>query len=289
MHLQFEKHSFGFLPNLKEIYLGKNLIRKLDFHFAFEFSTYQLRALDFSHNKIIFIDGFNFFSKFPHLSFLDLSFNDLHSLENTYFIVLTCLNSLCLSNNQILTIQNKTFDSLMSLIYLDLSHNLIYDLNEFFFTQLINLKELVLKFNKIDEVNRDTFYGLKSVVYIDLSYNKIKFLQENSFFYLGNIRILNLGSNKLNSLNNSLDKLKYITNLGISFNNLTMFNIDLLKNLTFLDLSHNSHFNSFNISNSLKTLNLSNTSSKLISKLKISNKSNLEEIDLSQNNLNGLN
>ena len=82
----FQPNSFSFLPNLTEIYLSKNLIRKLNFQFAFEFKLLMLKTLDFIHNKIDFIDGENFFSTFPNLECLDLTFNELHSLERTFFL-----------------------------------------------------------------------------------------------------------------------------------------------------------------------------------------------------------
>ena len=69
----------------------------------------------------------------------------------------------------------------------------------------------------------------------------------------------------------------------------TFCDYSFLKNLSYLDLSHNKHLRDLKISKNLIVLNLSNTSSELISNLKILSKSNLEELDLSLNDLNGVN
>jgi Leucine-rich repeat (LRR) protein len=280
----FERNSFGYLAELTEINLSRNLIRKLNFDFAFEHTLPMLEVLGFSSNKIQSIEK-NFFKKFPLLEFLDLSFNEFYSLLNSYFLNLSKLKHLDLSKNQILTIENRTFDYLENLIRLDLSKNLIYDLNGNYFTKLVNLKCLILKFNKIEYLHKENFHGLILLISLDLSHNEILSLQNDTFSNLASIKILKLSSNKLKYLS-FLDSFKNGEYLDISFNNINEFS--LLQNLSFLDLSHNINLANFNISNSLKVLNLSNTNSKLILNLKFSLESNLEELDLSLNNLASL-
>ena len=235
----FEINSFGYFPNLTKIYFVKNLIRKLDFHNAFEFKIVTLKILDFSFNKIDSIDGVNFFSKFPILDSLDLSFNEFHSLLNSYFPNLSQLKYLYLNNNQILTIQNETFNHLKNLIHLDLSQNLIYDLSVNFSFYLSNLKELHLKSNELERISKENIQGLISLKHFDLSQNHIFSLENDIFSHSVNISILKLSSNKLRSLNKSVDILKSLLYLDISSNNLTFSNFSLFKNLSFLDLSHN--------------------------------------------------
>jgi Leucine-rich repeat (LRR) protein len=277
----FEKNSFGFLPNLTEINLSKNLIKKLDFHFAFSFSIPKLIFLDFSYNKIDFIDGFRFFSKFPVLEYLDLSFNDLHYLQNTFFLNLNELKYLILGNNQILTIQNGSFDHLKNLLHLDLSQNLIYELNGDFFVPLNKLQSLSLKSNKLVDINnRESLRGLISLHSIDLCQNQILSLEEN--FFPSNLTHLKLRSNKLRFLKKSF---KLLESLDLSFNNLITFNLSLTKNINFLDLSNNVNLLHLDLSNELRILNLSNTNTNLILNLKFYDETNLEELDLSFNNL----
>ena len=73
--------------------------------------------------------------------------------------------------------------------------------------------------------------------------------------------------------------------LDLSFNNLTSIDLNYSKKLSFLDLSHNVNIYHLNVSESLQILNLSNTSARLILDLNFLTDSNLEEIDLSLNNL----
>jgi Leucine-rich repeat (LRR) protein len=162
----FESNSFGYMPNIIEIYFSKNLIKKLDFHYAFKFQISTLEFIDFSHNQIDFIDGFNFFSKFPNLESLDLAFNQFHSLSNSYFLNLFRLKFLFLNSNQILAIQNGTFDRLENLIRLDLSQNLIFDLNDGLFKQLSNLEELNLNSNKIEQIKKENFLVLHHYLHL---------------------------------------------------------------------------------------------------------------------------
>ena len=80
----FHTNAFGHLPNLKEISFSKNLIRKLNFNHSFQFNLTHLEGLNFKFNKIDYIDSLSFFSKFPNLIWLDLSFNNFFSLTNSY-------------------------------------------------------------------------------------------------------------------------------------------------------------------------------------------------------------
>ena len=285
----FETNSFGQMSNLIEIYFSKNLIKKLDFHYAFRFQISTLEFIDFSHNQIEFIDGFNFFSKFPNLESLDLAFNQFHSLSNTYFLNLFRLKYLILNNNQILTIENGTFSYLKNLLLLDLSQNLIYNLGgNIVFDQLSNLRNLILSSNQIEQISMNDFRGLSSLLSLDLRRNQINQVEEKSFLFLRNIILLKLGSNKLKSLNKSLAKLKSLRHLDVSFNNLNHLDVEYLETLSFLDVSHNTRLNQVEISNNLIVLNVSNTSFELISDLNFSSKSSLEELDLSFNNLTGI-
>jgi len=275
----FEKNSFGYLPYLREISFRRNLIKSLDFSIAFNYVYPNVEILDFSYNKIQSIEK-SFFSKFQTLASLDLSFNDLHSLQNTFFLNLNELKQLYLNNNQILTIEKETFDFLENLIHLDLSQNLIYDLSKSVFSKLKNLKNLKLNSNQIEKLMKENFCGLLSLASLDLSKNKILSLQGDLFVCLNEIKALKLSSNKLKFfLNESIETLEF---LDLSFNNLTSFNFPSLSSL---DLSHNVKLDHLNVSNNVRVLNLSNTNSKLIINLNISALFNLEELDLSLNNL----
>jgi Leucine-rich repeat (LRR) protein len=166
----FEIDSFGYLPNLKEISFFKNQIKSLNFAQAFRFVLYKMENLIFKYNKITSIDGAEFFSKFPNLIHMDLSFNNFFELKSFHFLRLFNLKSLHLGNNLILTIESETFDHMTNLTYLDLSNNLLYDLNADLFVRLTSLNELVLRGNKLEKLVVD----LTSLHSLDLSFNLIK-------------------------------------------------------------------------------------------------------------------
>ena len=134
----------------------------------------------------------------------------------------------------------------------------------------------------------DDFRGFSSLLSLDLRRNQINQVHENSFLFLRNLFVLKLGSNKLKSLNESLTLLKFLRNLDVSFNNLNHLDVEYLETLSLLDVSHNTRLNQVEISNNLIALNVSNTSFELISGLDLSSKSKLEELDLSFNNLTGI-
>ena len=96
------------------------------------------------------------------------------------------------------------------------------------------------------------------------------------------------GYEKIEAGNKSLATLKFLRHLDVSFNNLNHLDVEYLETLSFLDVSHNTRLNQVEISNNLIVLNVSNTSFELISDLNFSSKSSLEELDLSFNNLTGI-
>jgi Leucine-rich repeat (LRR) protein len=281
-----EFHSFGYLPNLNEIYFTKNLIDNLDFNEAFQFNMTQMKLLNFDNNKISSNQN-DFFSKFSNLSVLLLSHNYFSSLKSYYFNNLERLEYLNLSNNQILTIEKNTFANLVSLICLNLSNNLIYDLSQSLFSNLSRLETLILSQNQLESIENLYFYGLTNLKHLDLTHNKIKLLYNDSFHAIFYLESLFMKSNLIEYLNNSLLILKNLSTLDLSLNKLDSFKSgDVCSMITSLDLSFNplKQFD-HNQSNliGLKSLKLSSTNSGVISNINFELFSQLEELDLSDN------
>jgi Leucine-rich repeat (LRR) protein len=282
----FERRAFGFLPNLNDISFAENLIDALNFNDAFQFNLTNLKLLDFENNKISSIQK-GFFSRFPSLIGLLLSYNNFGSLKKYYFCDLDNLKYLNLSNNQILTIEGKTFENLGSLVYLNLSDNLIYDLSQSLLKNLTKLEFFILSENKLELVEKQYFKGLNNLKYLDLTNNDIKLLYKDSFQSTINLESLYMKSNLINNLNGSLQILKYLSTLDLSFNKMERFqSTDFLSNITHLDLSFNP-LRQFELNQSnlfgLKLLHLSGTNSSLISNVNFELFSQLEELDLSDN------
>jgi Leucine-rich repeat (LRR) protein len=288
----FEANAFSNLSFLAGISFSKNLIKALNFQHAFQYTLKNLTKVDFSSNKISSVDS-SFFLKFPSLTSLDLSNNNFYSILKDYFLNLNKLEQLKLSQNQILTIELGSFDAITKLKILDLKNNLIYELNNNLFRNLMSLKELILSKNKLESIKKLDFNGLSSLSLLDLSENQLKSLDENVFELMPQIESLILKSNQIHLWSNSFVYLTNLKHLYLSTNNLVYLNITpVFSNFLSLDLSENSlkkFFNLFSLK-TVKYLNLSRANSKLVyDLLNISFKSNLEELDLSFNNLNNFN
>jgi oligosaccharyltransferase complex subunit delta (ribophorin II) len=116
------------------------------------------------------------------------------------------LLSLNLSNNQILTIEDKTFDYLNSLLYLNLSNNLIYNLTGSLFSKLSQLETILLSKNKLSFVDKSYFKGLTNLKFLDLGYNEIMSISKDSF-HLNSICLeqLILKSNEIRNFDVSIN------------------------------------------------------------------------------------
>jgi len=280
----FQNDAFLDLPLLNELAFSNNLIRKLDFRLCFRFNLTKLYKLNFKNNKIETIFP-SFFTKFPYLRYLDLSFNNFFLLRRSFLLNLLNLKFLFLNNNQILTIDYDSFGLLPGLEYLDLKNNLIYDLGFRLFLNLNNLRVLNLSTNKIENVLGNSFQGLTNLTVLDLSENKIKIFDKNISNQLLNLEEIFLKSNHITSFNFSFVKLR---NLDLSFNNLRELSF-ISKNvhLSYLDISNNDFYKGSiaNLLENLLFLNASNMGEEFLSNLKYSSNSLVQSLDLSYNNL----
>jgi internalin A len=283
---EFESNSFDDVSNLREISFSKNLIRNLDFDYAFRFTLTNLTKLDFTFNKIISISG-DFFRKFPNLLQLDLANNDFFRIGKEFFLNLYNLKFLYISNNQILDIEVGSFNSLKSLTRLDLRNNLIYNLRGNLFENLTMLCELLISKNKITAVFGEQFNNMFNLNFLDLRENEIKLLSENAFENFSNLDTLYLGSNRMSHLSTKFK----VKNLELSDNMFHFLNLSSLNsNSYYLDLSNNilNETKSLNFYDfkRLKILNLSRIhSDNLILNLAFPSNSTLEELNLNFNNL----
>jgi Leucine-rich repeat (LRR) protein len=275
----FEDNSFTYLPNLVEIDFTKNLIKSLDFHEAFAFSQLNMTRLVFNSNRIEHISP-EFFLKFPALSHLDLSNNNFYSLTKRDFLNLFHLECLILNSNQILSIEKKTFTYLPSFRRLELKNNLIYDL--LFLANLKSLNELVLSGNQIEKFE----YPPANLSLLDLSQNRLSSF-ETVDSIAKNLKTLILNSNQIKKIDLfNFDRLEY---LDMSYNGLTMVNFSSKNIISHLNLNGNQMENmNMNSLKYVKNLSPSNTSAVLVLNLDLAFSPNLEELDVSLNNLSAV-
>ena len=147
---------------------------------------------------------------------LNLSNNQISSIEANTFKELVNLNELWLNGNQLTLIENL-FQGLVSLTWLDLSRNKLESIEQNAFNDLTNLFTLNLSNNKINSIDVKSFIHLNNLNDLWLQDNQIKAIDVKMFKDLLNLNWLDLSHNLLNES----DK----TNLKESLINLDVLNI----------------------------------------------------------------
>jgi len=107
----------------------------------------QVKKLSLENNKIKQLSAFldlNILTIFPNLQVLNLSYNELYSIEAHNFIGLPMLHRLSLANNNINSIDQAAFEGLVNLYNLELNNNNLHGLPDFLFSPLLSLHHLDL-------------------------------------------------------------------------------------------------------------------------------------------------
>lgn len=129
----------------------------------------DLMTLDLSRNQIPKLNEKSFLHLPASLNFLDLTCNNIESIEPSTFLHVWHLKTLMLSHNSLKTIEYGAFRGLTSLLHLDLSFNRIGMLDSKLMLDLKSLSVLNLEYNGIQIINDEGWYGHKSdlKVYLD--------------------------------------------------------------------------------------------------------------------------
>ncbi|KHJ43888.1 leucine Rich repeat-containing domain protein [Trichuris suis] len=228
---------------LTELYLNANMlshIKKGTFQ-----SAEKMNMLDISSNQISRLDAgcfggenllrlnlsSNLLGKIPYealsslmksLSWLDLSFNSIESVEPELFSELRNMTQLLLNSNRIKSISEAAFKGLRKLRLLDLSGNPIDEWNPNAFREVsqslesVNLadtglysvpnfggralKELNLSRNHITDLSMEHSISLNKLETLDVSFNRIRELTIELLQQFGALRSLNISYNPLEQL-----------------------------------------------------------------------------------------
>ena len=135
----------------------------------------SIDMLNLAHNFIIdpYLDTYDvrapFTTKFTRIDKLNLSYNQLRRLPNSFFNGLVNLTILWMSNNQLNHIPN--------------------------ISQLPKLRQLTLNHNQISAIEVDDFTNAPSLEILNLSYNEIERIEPHSFDHLTNLMVLKLDIN----------------------------------------------------------------------------------------------
>jgi Leucine-rich repeat (LRR) protein len=207
---------------------------------AFTGINSSLIRLDLSNCKLQFVKKYHF-NSLTQLRILNLSNNQISSIEANSFINLNILTELDLSRNSIFHFDPELFVSQVSLEMLDLSSNVIIKVTQQMFKNLRDLKELYLNNNQITTLGHKLFSQMGNLVILDLSANLIDELDMSCFVNLEKLEKLNLNYVKrksgIISSNNTLRGLKYLSLVGATLELTKQFTLTDLDILNFKDAS----------------------------------------------------
>lgn len=131
---------------------------------------------------------------------LELSNNELVSLERGVFADLDDLRQLFLDGNNISLVEDSVFQNLKKLEELDLSGNNIAVLTGETLMGLQQLKKLSLRGNQLAIVGDHTFAHAGNLRRLDLSSNHLQVIRQQALVGLGQLSFLDLAHNQLAGL-----------------------------------------------------------------------------------------
>jgi Leucine-rich repeat (LRR) protein len=208
----------------------------------------KLRVIDFSYNRISFLDIFVKLNSSRDLKGIVLKYTKLNDtvLSRIDFSPFQNLTDLDLSCNRISTMPDYFLRHLAELINLNLSSNSIRKISMFHFGYNSKLKFIDLSRNLINEIDESSFLIHTSLVHLDLSFNNLSNLDQLIFsknrlsylirvllndnhlgkceIYFGNATIesINLAGNNLIDIPSTIvNKIKAVDLIDLSRNGLT--------------------------------------------------------------------
>lgn len=171
--------------------------------------------------------------RLTELNEVDLSRNEINSIELNTFKELKKLETLKLDYNEIVEIQFKLFyyqqDSLRNL---NLNNNKLKEI-PLEIRILSYLRELYLYGNMIKEIDSGTFIGVNYLTVLDLGNNAIEEIKEYLFKDKGRLKVLKLNNNMLKKIHQECFKpLISIEVIQLYDNDLTNVNSFFLESTT---------------------------------------------------------
>ncbi|KAH8253160.1 hypothetical protein KR032_003878 [Drosophila birchii] len=275
------------LSNLTKLTLKRNLLEVIP-----KFTgLVGLKHLVLSNNHISLISS-EALAVLPALRTLDLSRNQIHSIEANSFPKPNSLVHLILSFNEIANVHENSLEDLKNLTDLELTNNRLSSLPMGVFRTLNRLKKLALNYNHL-EINWSTFRGLLALKNLQLKSNKIRGLQDGVFHVMHSIEVIDLAMNQIGSLSRQgLFNLTKLRHLNLSMNAISRIELDtweFTQSLEVLDLSHNaiSEFKPQHLDclHRLKTLNLAHNRLQYLQENSFDCVKDLEELNLRRNRL----
>lgn len=132
----------------------------------------KARIIDVSFNNIRSLD-LGIFSTSLYLEFLNLFNTRIQRLINTSMVNNLSITTIILQKNSLAYIDYNVFSFVPNLEKLDLSFNIIVKIDKLAFTSLKKLKILDLSYNNIVELDSDIFKENLELTSCSLEYNKM--------------------------------------------------------------------------------------------------------------------
>ncbi|TMW47796.1 hypothetical protein DOY81_007134 [Sarcophaga bullata] len=193
----------------------------------------QVQILDLSYNDITTVDK-NSFENFAHLKYLNLSNNALHTLDLEAFAKLRRLTELDLSNNRLEYLDERLFNRNKRLLKINLSGNKFMSLSPKKLLTNHFLMQLTLRNSQINMLHSELFAGVPNLVELDLSKNLLNNFNLEDFKSLPRLKKLNLSGNFIKCDENVKSKLKQLEdrNVNVSLDSCSLRNTNQLKPMT---------------------------------------------------------
>ncbi|XP_022916008.2 chondroadherin-like [Onthophagus taurus] len=223
--LKILQDGFQFPSNIEELYLGNNVLNKLQNKFKIN----NLLKLYLSNNDISVIPK-NYFSSVINLKEIYLNDNKIIELESNAFNDLKNLEILNLNNNTLKAIPFDLFSELLRLKYLDLSKNSLKIIS--LYTPLPELITVNFSHNYINKILIPTGNVAKlfNLNYLDLSHNNLSYLDYVELYQNApKLILLNVNHNNL-PCNTEKEMISYfpLDNFSLNIDN----NASILCNVT---------------------------------------------------------
>ncbi|PAV83404.1 hypothetical protein WR25_16135 [Diploscapter pachys] len=199
-------------------------------------SLSKLKHLDISHNNLLSLNG-KVFKGLNSLETLHLDFNDIE-LSSESFAGLPNLRRLSISYNSLAFLPSDVFHTISTLQHLELSSNKLLSISPSIFSSLPSLKTVKLDRNLISTLESGIFSAQKELQILDLSNNLISDIEEGAFFGLHSLQLLNLTNNQMSAFV-SLSSLHWLSLSHSSLITLSPAAFSPHPPLRYLDLSYN--------------------------------------------------
>jgi hypothetical protein len=230
------KNSMKTLPtgNWKLVNMSHNAISSIK---RCRFWNNSVEIIDISYNVIESIDRYAF-SRIGHFRQIDISWNNIGFIYPETFLFTQKLESLCLSHNKLLELQNGLIFSGNSLKILDISYCNISRLEETTIQYGVsNLQELYLQYNAITYISHDSFKSLTNLKILNIAYNKLNSLHMDMFVHLKGLTDLMLGNNPSQCNCHVRDIYFYCLKHKIKLGNMTCQKFGTIRNINWSELS----------------------------------------------------